>query len=137
MQISFKLNLKTNFILKCCRTLQRPFKNHLPPTGKAIPPPKISDTYQSKASLASPKPLPTISNGTHGSTSPPPPPLVAQPAMIIPPNQSSLSSSPPLPPPPIAQQIQNPLQANVPTSTLPAPPPNNPNDESNYAVTEL
>lgn len=112
-----------------CSTLQRPFKNHLPPTGKAIPPPKISDTYQSKASLTSPKPVQL--NGSNGTISPPPPPMNLQaPLPTVPISQPTLSESPPLPPPPI---IPNEPQSQSQTQTT----NNNPNDESNYAVTEL
>lgn len=100
-------------------TLQRPFKN-LPPTGKAIPPPKISDSlYQSKASIqaAAAKvpasqpnqishPIPT--NGLSTFSSPQPKTEKLQPP-----------SSPPLPPPP--------EQAQTLTSSTP----------SDYAMTEL
>lgn len=124
-----------NLPISLCSTLQRPFKNHLPPTGKAIPPPKISDTYQSKASLTSPKPAPLNGsngpNGPNGTISPPPPPMTVQvPLPNVPVSQPSLSESPPLPPPPI---IPNEPQTQSQTQTS----NNNPNDESNYAVTEL
>lgn len=97
--------------------MQRPFKN-LPPTGKAIPPPKISDSqYQSKASLqASVAKPPAISanataiptNGVSTFTS-------AKPIV----EKIQAPSSPPLPPPP--EQAQN-LTSSTP---------------SDYAVTEL
>lgn len=79
------------------------------PTGKAIPPPTISDSqYQSKAqamAAAAKPPLPTTTNGT--STFVPTQPLN---------NLPQPPSSPPLPPPP----------ENA-AHTL----------EENYAVTEL
>lgn len=91
-------------------TLQRPFKN-LPPTGKAIPPPKIADSlYQSKAALTKQPPPTTTTavNPTNGITQ-----TNAQQSQLT----QQPPSSPPLPPPP--EQTQN----------LPAP--------SDYAVTEL
>lgn len=114
-----------NFFFFFCRTLQRPFK-HLPPTGKAIPPPKISDTYQSKASLTASKAIPINGSAINGNLAD---------------NNSNIKnllpppSSPPLPPPPITKQHEN-----ISDAALPAPPPSSnitQNDESNYAVTEL
>lgn len=105
--------------------MQRPFKN-LPPTGKAIPPPKISDTYQSKASLAAQAagakpPLTTAPNTVNNpiSTNGAPPQSAAQTHTTASNQLPVAPGSPPLPPPP-------------------EPVASSPNDlESNYAVTEL
>lgn len=98
-------------ILSQNSTLQRPFKN-LPPTGKAIPPPKISDSlYQSKAALMKQASI-TNSNPTNGTAN-----NAAHQQQQKQQSQNAPPSSPPLPPPP--EQTQN----------LPAP--------SDYAVTEL
>lgn len=120
------------------RTLQRPFKNHLPPTGKAIPPPKISDNYTPKtapATTASSRPM-TNGNGTIS----PPPLATAQPQCLPPPTlavttagtiTTTTSSATPLPPPPpsVTTQMQ--------TTQSPVISPSMLADESNYAVTEL
>lgn len=98
-------------------TLQRPFKN-LPPTGKAIPPPKISDSqYQSKAQLQAvqAKQPATIANTSSIPTNGVSTFTAAHPANM---EKLKAPSSPPLPPPP--EQAQNP--ASMP---------------SDYAVTEL
>lgn len=86
----------------------------MPPTGKAIPPPKISDTYQTKASLAAQAAAvaksnisdsnpaavttTTVSNGTSQSTI----------QTIANNNQSDKSANDtdlPLPPPPLNDQV--------------------------------
>lgn len=103
---------RSNQILLSDSTLQRPFKN-LPPTGKAIPPPKISDSlYQSKAALMKQQASNTnaSANSTNGTAT-------AAQQLNAQQSQNAPPSSPPLPPPP--EQTQN----------LPAP--------SDYAVTEL
>lgn len=91
--------------LLCCiylnRTLQRPFKN-LPPTGKAIPPPKISDPlYQSKAAMAKQASAGNVgTNATNGTTAAQQSNAQQQQSQ---PQQTAAPpppSSPPLPPPP-------------------------------------
>ncbi|XP_055296973.1 protein tweety isoform X2 [Sitodiplosis mosellana] len=89
------------------RTLQRPFKN-LPPTGKAIPPPKIADSlYQSKAALTKPPIAPSTAHPTNGTTT----------------TTTTLSNSH--------------QPAVQPPSSPPLPPPPEPTQNLDYAVTEL
>lgn len=131
----FGINFCSVFLHVVNSTLQRPFKN-LPPTGKAIPPPKISDTYQSKASLQKAAAAAAAANA-HNSNPPPPPSEINSTSTF---NPTVINASPPLPPMPAPMQINESLQQ----AALPDPPASNntnnnnsANDESNYAVTEL
>lgn len=106
------------FFSFCNRTLQRTMKN--PPSGKAIPPPKIAEAFkppqQQQRIQKSPEPQIAVQKSTNSTN--------------VSANNEKMET-PKSPPPPPAAATHNTINSNAKITTI------NPNDESNYAVTEL